>query len=104
VPGTASLNAGGVAGVNAVSCATAGNCSAGGFYHDIGYAAQAFVVTQTNGTWGTAEEVPGTASLNAGGQAATINSASCAAANRCSAGARYLDGASHFQASVVTES
>ena len=34
VPGSASLNANGNAGVTSVSCATAGNCAAGGFYFD----------------------------------------------------------------------
>ena len=34
VPGTAALNAGGNAGVNSVSCPSAGNCSAGGLYDD----------------------------------------------------------------------
>lgn len=98
VPGTAA--------VSSVSCATAGNCSAGGFYlAGTGGSAsfQAFVVTRVNGIWGTAEEVPGTASLNAGGQAA-VYSVSCAAVSRCSAGGRYLDGAQNFQAFVVTES
>ena len=62
VPGTAALNKGGNAQVNAVSCASAGNCSACGFYVNNGY--QAFVVSEVNGIWHTAIEVPGTAALN----------------------------------------
>ena len=34
VPGTAGLNVGGAATVNSVSCASAGNCVAGGSYVD----------------------------------------------------------------------
>ena len=90
VPGTASLNAGGHAGVTSVSCAAAGSCSAGGAY-DPGVGQQAFVVTQANGIWGTAVEVPGTASLNTGGNA-TISSLSCTAASDCSAGGSYNGG------------
>ena len=81
-----------------VSCATAGDCSAGGDYYAAGN--QAFVVTQANGTWGRAEEVPGTAALNTGG-GAQVTSVSCAAAGQCSAGG-YYDGSGH-QAFVVTE-
>ena len=32
VPGLAALNTGGQANVNSVSCASAGNCAAGGYY------------------------------------------------------------------------
>ena len=54
--------------MNSVSCATAGNCAAGGFYTDGSDKLQAFVVDETNGSWGNAIEVPGTATLNSGGQ------------------------------------
>ena len=49
----------------------------------------------SSGTWGTAEEVPGTAALNQGG-IATINSVSCATADTCGAGGSYLDSSGHF--------
>jgi hypothetical protein len=61
---------------------------------------QAFVVTQANDTWGTAEEVPGTAALNIGGDA-QVTSLSCTAAGQCSAGGYYNGGG--YQAFVVTE-
>ena len=89
VPGTAALNVGGYATVNSVSCATAGNCSAGGNYQGGTTGEQAFVVTQTNGTWGKAEEVPGTATLNTGGNAA-VNSVSCPSAGNCTAAGYYF--------------
>ena len=59
VPGTAALNQGGDAAILSVSCRSAGNCSAGGIYKDSSGRSQAFVVNQKNGTWSTAEEVPG---------------------------------------------
>src|SRR5690242_19475372 len=83
-PGTAALNQGGVAEVVSVSCASADSCSAGGSYRDSSFKFQAFVVNQVNGTWHTAIEVPGTAALNQGGNAA-VRSVSCAAAGNCSA-------------------
>jgi hypothetical protein len=101
VPGTAALNQGNAAHLAAVSCASPGDCSAGGDYTDGSGSAQAFVVDETNGTWGTAEEVPGTAALNHGG--AQVNSVSCGSAGNCAAGGQYTDGSGHLQAFVVDE-
>ena len=103
VPGTAALNKGGNASTDSVSCASAGNCSAGGSYEDGSFHDQAFVVDETNGTWGTAQEVPGFAALSKGGGQAAINSLSCASAGNCSAGGFYPGTFSTFQAFVVTE-
>lgn len=50
-------------------CAPAGNCAADGFYTDSYGRGQAFVASQQNDRWGTAIEVPGTATLNTGGTA-----------------------------------
>jgi hypothetical protein len=101
VPDTATLNGRGNASVDSVSCASAGNCSAGGFYDDhAGF--HAFVVSKVNGAWGKAMEVPGLAALNAGGFA-RVKSVSCASAGNCGAGGFYTDGASHLQVFVVSE-
>jgi hypothetical protein len=102
VPGTAALNQGGHAFLYSLSCARAGTCGAGGFYKDSSGHYQAFVVSETNGTWGTAEEVPGTDALNQGGSA-RIWSVSCAPAGTCSAGGNYSDGSGHSQAFVVSQ-
>jgi len=83
VPGTAALNTGGDAEIHSVSCASAGNCSAGGFYTDRSHRAQAFVVSQVKGAWGKAVEVPGIAALNTG--TAWINAVSCASPGNCAA-------------------
>src|ERR1022692_3791839 len=102
VLGTAALNQGGSAQTRSVSCASAGHCSAGGYYTDGSAHQQAFVVVEKHGTWGAAEEVPGTAALNTGGRAAIL-SVSCASARNCSAGGYYTDGSAHQQAFVVVE-
>ncbi len=91
VPGTATLNSGGDAEVNSVSCATAGDCAAGGHYKDASGNYQAFVVDKTNGSWGNTIEVPGTATLNSGGDA-RVDSVSCATAGNCAAGGYYSVG------------
>jgi hypothetical protein len=58
------------------------------------------VADQTNGTWGTAEEAPGTAALNQGGLAVAFE-VSCGAVADCSAGGFYTD--SVEEAFVVSE-
>jgi len=84
VPGIGALNHGS-AQLNSVSCRSAGNCSAGGSYLDGSGHTQVFVVSETNGTWGTAKEVPGIATLNQGGDA-TMEALWCGSAGNCSAG------------------
>ena len=102
VPGTAALNKSGWAQVASVSCAAAGDCAAGGVYRDRSFHEQAFVVSEVNGRWGTAVEVPGTVALNKGGQARVV-SVSCGSVARCGAGGYYTDGSGGLQAFVVSE-
>jgi hypothetical protein len=102
VPGTAALNTGGNAQLNSLSCASAGTCSAGGIYTDSSGHAEGFVVNQADGTWGTAEPVPGLAALNQGG-IAVVSSVSCASAAHCSAGGYYTDSSINQQAFVVNQ-
>jgi hypothetical protein len=105
VPGIAALNTGGKAQLTSVSCTSAGNCSAGGYYTDKSSHIQAFVVNEVDGTWGTAQEVPGIAAFNTGGNA-TVMSVSCASAGNCSAGGYFASktgGNPHTQAFVVNE-
>jgi hypothetical protein len=90
VPGLAALNAGGSAEVLSVSCESARNCSAGGYYQDGSGHQQAFVVSEKNGTWGKAIEVPGSGALNTGGFA-QVMSVSCTSAGYCAAGGYYTD-------------
>ena len=85
VPGLAAL---GPSGILSVSCASPGNCSAGGYLSDSSSGRQAFVVSQKNGTWGKAEEVRGTVALNTG-QMAEVDSVSCASPGNCSAAGDY---------------
>jgi hypothetical protein len=100
VPGLAALNKDG-ANILSVSCGSAGNCAAGGWYLDR-HGFEGFVVSETNGVWGTAIEVPGLGALNKGG-GAKVYSVSCAPAGGCAAGGSYTDRLFHFQAFVVSQ-
>src|SRR6516225_12221251 len=102
VTGLAALNQGGFANITSVSCASPGTCSAGGSYTDSSGGGQAFVVSEVNGSWGKAKEVPGLAALNQGGSA-LITSVSCARAGTCAAGGWYTDSSGGQQAFVVSE-
>lgn len=102
VPGTGSLNAGGEAFVLTLACGSAGNCAAGGMYRDRAGRPQAFLVTQSRGRWGKAEEVPGTALLNAGGNAGIV-AVSCPLAGRCTAVGLYSDRRGRSRTFTVAE-
>jgi hypothetical protein len=71
--------------VYSLSCGSPENCTAGGFCQNDGSANEAFVASQTRGTWGKAIEVPGTAALNTSGYA-VVEPVSCTSARNCSAG------------------
>ena len=102
IPGTSTLNLGGDAAVNSISCASADNCSLVGSYADAANRPQAFAAVDQLATWHLAAEVPGTAALNVGGDAA-LSSVTCSSLGRCAAVGHYLDAKGHRQAMVVDE-
>lgn len=91
-----SLNSAGYAQVNAVSCASAGNCLAVGQDERTGRkypSSQGFEVTERNGSWLSAREVPGLRKLNAGGTAGAY-AVSCVPASgplNCAIGGSFAD-------------
>jgi len=102
VPGSATLNQGD-ANLWTVSCGAAGDCVAGGMYAGALRSEQSFLVTEKNGTWGKAAEVPGTAALNAGGTIAALRSVSCTSATTCSGGGAYTSSAGAELPYLITE-
>jgi len=88
---------------SSVSCASAGNCSAGGSYLGSSSLSKPFVVNEVNGTWHTAIEVPGMAALTTGSVFSEVVSLSCSSAGNCSAGGWYTDSSDHTQPFVVDE-
>ena len=95
----AALNTLGVGEISSVSCRSAGNCTAGGYYSNSRVQGP-FVVSEVNGTWGPAKAVA--TALNTGGSG-RIESVSCASAGNCSAGGGYTDSSGHSQAFVVSQ-
>ena len=98
VPGLAALNVGGIAGVVSVSCAPGGSCAAGGDYAGRHHHGRVFVVSENNGVWGAAFQVPGLGALSRG---ARVMSVSCGPAGTCAAGGSYGDAARHPQGFVT---
>jgi hypothetical protein len=98
VPGTAALSVGGDASIDAVTCTSAGNCAAAGNFasgtsitSDLLPPLQPFVVTETKGKWGAAQEVPGIQAMTPGLWADTTSIA-CPSAGNCTAAGNYQDG------------
>ncbi|MHB8334563.1 MAG: hypothetical protein ACYDEH_06650 [Acidimicrobiales bacterium] len=93
-------NLGGEASVNSISCPAVNSCVAVGFYTDAAQHHQAFIVEETNGTWGATQSVATT--LNVGGDA-VATAVSCAAAGSCVVGGRFEDSSLARHAFVVEE-
>jgi hypothetical protein len=92
LPGIVALNVGGGSALFTLSCASPGNCSAGGTYVSAQEVFEAFVASELGGRWGKAQEVPGTAKLNSAPgdyAAAQVNVLSCRSPGYCSAGGYY---------------
>lgn len=104
VPGLSNLNAGGTATVSSVSCASAGNCTAGGAYTDRRNRTQGWVATEQNGRWGKATGVPGLGAMNTGaGLGAGIIEVSCGSAGDCAAGGYYTARGGHLRGFVASQ-
>jgi hypothetical protein len=101
VPGLAKLLGSGSAQVPVLSCATPGNCSAGGAGLEAG-TVKGFVVNEVNGSWHNAIEVPGMRALSASGNW-QVTALSCPAAGNCSAAGYYGDRSGTSQGFVVNE-
>jgi len=95
VPGLGALHEGGYSDVSSVSCASPGNCAAGGYYQHF----RGFVLSQNNGAWGKATNIPGLGALNTGGEA-EVSSVSCPPAGNCAAVGSYLDSRNRYQGFV----
>ena len=91
-------NQGNDAVVNSVSCSSAGNCVAGGYYTDLVLDEIAFVVSQTNGTWGQIETV-----IASNSNRSYVNSVSCSSAGNCIAGGYFFDSLGYSKGFVFSQ-
>ena len=91
--------------VDAVSCASAGNCAAVGSYPDTSAHQQGLLLTETAGTWATAVEAPLPANNNTRSSDSyfVISSVSCGSAGNCTAVGRYKDSSGQVQGLLLTE-
>jgi hypothetical protein len=102
VPGIASLALGGASAISSLSCSLPGYCAAVGEYMDGSAGWQAFAASEVDGTWGNAEELPGTAALNVD-EYAWPWAVSCASVGYCAAGGEYRDSRNQAQAFVISQ-
>jgi hypothetical protein len=88
--------------LNAISCWSAGNCTAAGDYRDSLGIAHAMVASETAGAWAHARELalPTNASKDPG---AVLNAISCWRAGNCTAVGDYVTSSGIGQAMVLTE-
>lgn len=106
VPGLATINTGGNAGMNSISCGAPGDCGAGGSYaYDDSYGIQvsaAFVVSEHDGTWDTVHSigyVVGSGPTTDSG----VTSISCPSAGNCTAAGWYY-ASGEYNGFIVSES
>ncbi|HVB70104.1 MAG TPA: fibronectin type III domain-containing protein [Acidimicrobiales bacterium] len=103
MPGTAALNVDGAAEAYDVSCVSAGDCRAVGYYLDGSNNYQAFVATESGGVWAGSVEAPGSAALNTEGDA-ELTVVSCTSDGACSAAGQYKDSAGSLQGMILDAS
>lgn len=90
VSGVAALNVGGAAEVSSIACPAAGECTALGYYSANGSFNRLFVVSESHGTWGQAEPLPGLAGTDSTGVLACPSAGNCAIAGSYSSGSSTL--------------
>lgn len=76
--------------LNRVSCTSAGNCVAVGFFYELGSIKRAFTMTQTNGTWGQAEPVA-LGSVAASNPFAELYVVDCSSVGNCVTAGHFVD-------------
>ncbi len=87
----------------AISCWSAGNCTATGHDQDSSGNTQAIAAIDTAGTWAQATEVTAPAGAGSDPYAGLVG-ISCSSPGNCTADGGYLDGSGNYQAMAATES
>ena len=100
VPNFSQYNVSGLGTAFSVSCASPGNCTAGGFFSNYFHQQIAFYVTETGGIWGTTSFVANTSGITeplALPFTSAVGSISCWAPGLCAGGGFYEDSSFHVQ-------
>ena len=90
IPGMATLSPGGSVTIRSLACGSPGNCSAVGWYQAWNDVIQGFVVSEVNGTWHNAVQVPGVIAPS-GTVTVSVESVACFSAGRCTAVGYFQD-------------
>jgi len=100
VTGISALDVGHFSDLQSVSCASAGNCAAIGFYTDASGTGQVFTIDEVNGTWGSAAKLPGPSNQGIFSPQSVV---SCWSAGNCASGG-VIATSTALQAIVSVES
>ena len=79
--------------INSLSCATNGNCSAGGGFGDTKKNGQSLIANEVNGAWKQAQEVTLPSNAGTALQNSQIHAVVCWSSGNCSAVGTYFDNA-----------
>jgi hypothetical protein len=101
VPGLSKLNDQHLSSLTTISCVSGGNCTAGG-YHGNGDHQVAFIVSEEDGTWGTATAIPGLTALNTG-HTSYMQTISCVSIGNCGASGTYTGAPDNAQSFLANE-
>ena len=75
----------------AISCASAGNCTAAGQFHDTSLNEEAFTETSNNGVWGSPTPAAFGPNVQSSAPNDGFNSVSCKSAGNCTAAGCFID-------------
>ena len=88
--------------LSSVSCASAGDCAAIGFYDDSSGHSRGLLLSETSGTWATGVEPSLPANARTNQKNAGLGSVSCGSAGNCTAVGGYEDSSGHSQGLLVS--
>ena len=87
---------------NSVSCGSAGNCTAVGFFRNVDLGNEAFTMTSTDGDWGQATPAEFADEVQNNSPDAAFNSVSCASAGNCTAVGVFANADGNYEAFTMT--
>lgn len=94
----------GFAGLSSVSCVSAGNCTAVGYYLDDTGSVDGLIAYETGGVWGAGTEVsPPAAGNDAPAPINLLSTVSCTSDNVCNAAGTYTDNNGNYQGWLLGE-
>lgn len=87
----------------ALSCPSAGNCAAIGYYRDSAEDEQGFLLSESAGVWGTGVEVSLPANVSKPGPSVRLDQLSCPSTGDCTAVGNYADISGNSRGFLVSE-